>query len=144
MRLGWLWWALLAALLCVLPPPAWAEADSLALLPPEVHTVATVGRWLAEGRGGPYRVVVLQGGADAPVTRVFVQWLADGGEGAPAVAASAEIGAFAELAGATLLRPEWHARWLNRLELDATARTPDGHHHRVRQVATMPGRLEQR
>lgn len=70
-----------------------------------------------------------------------MQWLVEAGDEAPAVAASSEVSAFSEGAGVTLLRPEWHARRLNRLEIRATARSPDGRRHRLRQIATTPGQL---
>lgn len=117
--------------------------DPLASLPGELHTVASLGHWAAGARFGAYRVVVLKGGVDRPVTRLVVQWLSDAGgseAGVPVVEASRDVAAVAAYAGARVL-PAWRARGNNRLEVSARIRTPDGRWRRVVVLATTPGSL---
>lgn len=117
-----------------------APPDPLQALPGELHTVASLGHWAAEGRFGAYRVIVLKGGVDAPATRLVVQWLRDTDAGVPAVEASRDVDALADYAGARVL-PAWRARGTNRLEVAARIRTPDGRWRRVGVLATTPGKL---
>lgn len=128
-------------------PPAAAQTEPAPPWPalaPEIRTVASLGHWSEGEHSGSYRVVLLRGGTETPATRLFVQWMTEGDGAAPAVLASAEAEVFGELAGATVQRPAWRALGRNRLEITATARTPDGRWHRLRQVATTPGRLTRR
>ncbi len=137
-----LWAALLISGGLALAEPGWAEA------PPEVtsevRSVASLGRWFDASGSGHYRVILAAGGAEVPVTRIWVQWMEEAMDGTQAVRASAEVDAVSAVAGATVRRPAWRALGRNRLEVTASLRTPDGRWRRLRQIATIPGHIGDR
>lgn len=133
------WVAVLVAAGLVVPVAGWAE------VPPEVaadvRSVASLGRWFDPTGSGHYRVVLADGGAEAPTVRIWVQWMEEGLEGTQRARASAEVEALSAVAGATVRRPAWRALGPNRLEITASLRTPDGNWRRLRQIASTPGHI---
>jgi len=127
---------------------AWAEEggglSSAPALPPDIHTVESLGRWTDKASSGYYRIVLIQGGLDVPVVRVWVQWIADKDGVVPEVQASVEVERFSGLAGATGQHFSWRILRHNCLEVVQNTRTPDGRKHRMRVVVTTPGHLESR
>ena len=62
-------------LLAIIPVRAVAQApDSLDAT---LESVVTDGRWEANGREGPYRIVVYTGGFEHVVSEIYLQWLTD-------------------------------------------------------------------
>ncbi len=132
------------------PPPAKAaEAPAakpalpaLALegLPADVYSVTLVGRWSDKRENGVYRVIVVKGNNDELATRVVVQWIRVKVGEPPAIVASREIEAFNEYIGVAMV-PTWRDLSLNRLQMMADIRLPDGQRKRVRVLATTPGEL---
>ena len=132
------------------PPPAKAtEAPAakpalpaLALegLPADVYSVTLVGRWSDKRENGVYRVIVVKGNNDELATRVVVQWIRVKVGEPQAIVASREIEAFNEYIGVAMV-PTWRDLSLNRLQMMADLRLPDGQRKRVRVLATTPGEL---
>lgn len=121
-------------------PAAKPALPALALeaLPADVYSVTQVGRWSDKRENGVYRMIVVKGSNDELATRVVVQWIrVKAGEPATIVA-SREIEAFNEYIGMAMV-PTWRDLSLNRLQVMADIRLPDGQRKRVRVLATTPG-----
>jgi hypothetical protein len=72
-----------------------ALADGVAAIPGEVEDIRFAGSWSEGDEGGIYRILLTRSGS--PITaRLFVQWIAVGGDG-PKVARSVEIEEFGAL-----------------------------------------------
>ena len=85
-----------AAALSGQPARADALADAVAVIPAGVEEVRFAGSWTEGDQGGTYRIIVLRSSAKPVTARLFVQWIALGGDGAR-VARSVEIAEFAAL-----------------------------------------------
>jgi hypothetical protein len=67
-----------AALLLPLSVAVWAQDELLKdvrSLPPHVHSVLSGGYWEHGNQDGFYRVVVLAGGFEHVIARLYVQWI---------------------------------------------------------------------
>jgi hypothetical protein len=100
--------ALLAAgaLAAASPATADAFADQVGQLSPGIEDVRIAGTWSDDTGAGVYRVVIARDGGLETPTRLFVQWIADGGDGAQSVLHSLEI---AEVAAENLQVIGYHA-----------------------------------
>ena len=107
-------------------------------LPANVYSVTLVGRWSDKRESGVYRVIVVKGSNDELATRVVVQWIRVKTGEQPAIVASREIEAFNEYIGMAMV-PTWRDLSLNRLQVMADIRMPDGQRKRVRVLVTTPG-----
>ena len=112
----------------------------LEALSAEVYSVTLVGRWSDKRENGVYRVIVVKGNNDELATRVVVQWIRVKVGEPQAIVASREIEAFNEYIGVAMV-PTWRDLSLNRLQMMADIRLPDGQRKRVRVLATTPGEL---
>lgn len=81
------------ALATLAPVAARADAisDGIAALPGEVEDVRIAGSWTEGDKSGVYRVVISRSSGATVTARLFVQWLAYGGDGLPKVDSTLEI-----------------------------------------------------
>jgi len=77
-------------------------ADGVAAIPGEIEQVRLVGNWTIDDRQGAYRIVVARAGEDFSASRLFVQWLSIGDDGAVQLDHHQEISDLADLGVAVL------------------------------------------
>jgi hypothetical protein len=113
---------------------------ALESLPGEIQRIDSAGRWRTAEARGFYRVIVLRGGHERVIQRLYVQWLADGdSEHPPRVVATAGIAAVND-GGPFTFTHALHAAATNQLRITIALRhVHTGQRQQLTVVAATPG-----
>jgi hypothetical protein len=122
-----------------------AFKSTLDALPGEVRDVKSAGRWRAAETTGVYRVVVVRGGYEHIVDRLYIQWLSNAiGDSPPTILATVGVSEIND-AGPFTISHALYAEATNRLRITVTARhTHTGARRQFVFVATAPGKYVDR